>query len=335
MSGGTPESLAEVFWNQPSDRLRAPWRILGLLVVLAVLVLAVGIAGAILVEVVESVLIGVLPDVETIFLGQTVVTIALPATVVIGAVYVAARFLDRRRFRDLGLRVDADWWLDLLFGLALGAALMSGIFLVEYGAGLVTVTGTFRIEGTAASAFWPWFAASVALWLSVGFYEELLTRGYLVVNLAEGLTWSDRLGARSTVWLAAGTSALVFAVLHAANSNASLAGVAGIFVAGVMLAAGYVLTGELAIPIGIHVTWNLFQGSVFGFPVSGMGLNASLVAVEQDGPTWLTGGQFGPEAGLLGVAASVVGLGLIAVWVWRREGRLRVAPSLSVPDLRT
>lgn len=334
MPGSRLESPRDAFWNDRTRRPRAVWRLLGLLAVLLALGLLVGALVFTLAAPVESLVVGVIPDAETILLAGTAATILLQVAFVTAAVYVATRLFDRRGLRDLGLRVDADWWLDLVFGLALGAALMAGIFLVEVALGWVTVTGTFRTGG-AASSFWPWFALTVGFWLAVGFYEELLTRGYLLTNLAEGFTWFERLGSTAAVGLATGASSLVFAVLHAANPNASLASTAGIFLAGLMLAAGYVLTGELAIPIGLHVTWNLFQGSIFGFPVSGMGFGVSLVAIDQAGPTWLTGGSFGPEAGLLGIAGSVAGLLLIAVWVWRRKGEIAIAPSITEPALRT
>jgi hypothetical protein len=101
-----------------------------------------------------------------------------------------------------------------------------------------------------------------------------------------------------------------------------------------MLAAGYVLTGDLAVPIGLHTTWNLFQGGVYGFPVSGLGVGASVVAVEETGPDVVTGGAFGPEAGLLGLGAMVVGTAAIAAWVRWRTGDLRIDPAVTTPELR-
>jgi hypothetical protein len=90
-----------------------------------------------------------------------------------------------------------------------------------------------------------------------------------------------------------------------------------------MLGFGYVLTGELAIPIGLHITWNFFQGTVFGLPVSGLNpFGATFLSVEQDGPGLWTGGSFGPEGGMLGPAAMIVGTLLIALWVRLRSGKL-------------
>ena len=97
-----------------------------------------------------------------------------------------------------------------------------------------------------------------------------------------------------------------------------------------MFGLGFVLTGELALPIGLHLTWNLVQGNLYGFPVSGkMQYATTVIAVEQHGPELWTGGAFGPEAGLLGILATVAGMAAIVGWVkWRYGdlslGRLRV-----------
>ena len=90
------------------------------------------------------------------------------------------------------------------------------------------------------------------------------------------------------------------------------------------MGAGLILTGELAIPIGLHIFWNFFQGNIFGFPVSGVSYPAeivSLIKINQSGPEMWTGGGFGPEAGLLGLFANLLGLLLIFGWVYIRRGK--------------
>jgi uncharacterized protein len=120
-------------------------------------------------------------------------------------------------------------------------------------------------------------------------------------------------------------SSAFFGYLHAANPNATLLSTFNVALAGLMLGFGYVLTGELAIPIGLHVTWNLFQGAVFGFPVSGLRVGgATFLSIDQGGPALWTGGSFGPEGGLLGPAAMVAGVLLTALWVRLRRGRVAI-----------
>jgi hypothetical protein len=100
-----------------------------------------------------------------------------------------------------------------------------------------------------------------------------------------------------------------------------------------MLGFGYVLTGELAIPIGLHITWNFFQGAVYGFPVSGFGsFGATLLSTEQGGPTLWTGGTFGPEGGLLIPAVMLLGMSLVALWTRLRTGKVSLhAPIAESP----
>jgi uncharacterized protein len=239
------------------------------------------------------------------------------------SVWLAGRVLDRRPFVDFGFRLDGGWWLDCLFGMVLGALLMTTIFLIELGLGWVTVEGAFETVEPGRR-----FALAILLpagiFVCVGVYEETLSRGYQLRNAAEGLNYPV-LGPHGAVLLAWVLSSIFFGALHAANPNATTVSTLNIAMAGLMLGFGYVLTGELAIPIGLHITWNFFQGSVFGLPVSGLRpVGATFLSTEQGGPTLWTGGPFGPEAGLLGPAAMILGGLLIAVWVRLRSGNLSV-----------
>jgi membrane protease YdiL (CAAX protease family) len=256
---------------------------------------------------------------------MTVITLA--AT--LASLWIAGRLFDRRPMAGFGFHLGRRWWYDLVFGLALGAGLMTGIFLLELAAGWVTVRGVWQTAQPGrpflAAMVWP-----LVLFVCVGVYEEALSRGYLMRNLSEGLNFG-RVGRRGAIILAWIISSVVFGALHAGNPNSTLVSTANLMIAGLFLGLGTVLTGELAIPIGLHITWNLFQGNVYGFPVSGGNFAPTTVfAIVQSGPDWLTGGAFGPEAGVLGLIATLVGMGLIAVWV-RRRGPLAFDASLGVP----
>jgi uncharacterized protein len=239
------------------------------------------------------------------------------------SVWLAGRFLDRRPFADFGFHLNAGWWLDLFFGMALGALLITAVFLTELVLGWVKVTGAFE-SLVPGAPFWLAILIPAALFLCVGFYEELIFRGYQLRNAAEGLNLPG-VGPRNAVLLAWVLSSAFFGYLHATNPNATLLSTVNVAVAGLMLGAGYVLTGELAIPIGLHVTWNFFQGVVFGFPVSGLKVGgATFLSLDQGGPDLWTGGRFGPEGGLLAPVAMVTGGFLIALWVRLRRGRVGV-----------
>jgi membrane protease YdiL (CAAX protease family) len=239
------------------------------------------------------------------------------------SVWFAGRFLDRRPFTDFGFHLSAGWSLDLVFGMALGALLMTVIFLVELGLGWITVTGAF--ESVEPGASFPLaILLPAGIFLCAGVYEELLSRGYQLRNAAEGLNY-PALGPGGAVLLAWVLSSVFFGVLHAANPNATAVSTLNIAMAGLVLGFGYVLTGELAIPIGLHITWNFFQGSVFGFPVSGLKpVGATFLSTDQGGPTLWTGGPFGPEAGLLGPAVMILGGLLMALWVRLRSGKVAI-----------
>jgi len=239
--------------------------------------------------------------------------------VILAAGWWVARAIDRRPFANYGFHFSAAWWLDFCFGLLLGAALMALVFLIKWQAGWVTVVGMWRSDP-------PWlffglaFLAPLVLHLVVSIAEELLTRGNQILNITEGMAPLGYVPAVMIAWL---LSSLSFGLLHIFNPHADWVSIANLTLMGFMFGLGYVLTGELALPIGLHLTWNLVQGNIYGFPVSGkMQFQTTVVAIRDHGPTLWTGGAFGPEAGVLGILATMAGMLAIIGWVKWRYGDL-------------
>lgn len=77
------------------------------------------------------------------------------------------------------------------------------------------------------------------------------------------------------------------------------------------------MTPFLCAPIGLHITWNFFQGPVYGFAVSGSETAGSILKVKSTTNELWTGGEFGPEAGLMGVFAIFIMSGMY--WCWPRN----------------
>jgi len=333
-------SIRNVFWNSDQRRLRALWRLMGQGFLLVTIIIVAQIA-------IGTFLVGALvaggelsPDqlsdpraLQQLLTQDPLLMLLLQLSTgvpIILSVWMAGRFLDRRPFADFGFHLDRNWWIDLGFGLVQGAALMLLIFLIELAAGWITITDTFATRQPGAR-FVPAILPPLVTFLAVGFYEELFSRGYQLQNFAEGLNWGV-IGPRGALFIATALSSAVFGVLHAMNPNATPISTLYLVIAGFHLAAGYLLTGELAIPIGQHITWNFFQGNVFGFPVSGTDFrSATFIRIEQGGPELWTGGPFGPEAGFIGLAAMIIGILWTIAWVRWRRGEVGLRLSLAQP----
>ena len=114
-------------------------------------------------------------------------------------------------------------------------------------------------------------------------------------------------------WIA---TSLLFGVLHVFNPNATILSAFNITLLGMLFGLGMIYTGRLALPIGPHMAWNVFQNNIFGLPNSGKSTKVSLLAAEVRGPELWTGGAFGLEGGLLSLLAVLLG-GLLT-WIWLR-----------------
>lgn len=316
--------IRRLFWNPQEKRLAMVWRLVLQTLLLVLLSIPQGILQVYIYQMNTQPPLGVL-------IGLNLLSALLTLFSILGSIWLAGRLLDRRKFADFGVHFSPDWWIDLGFGLLLGAVLMVLIFLAEYAAGWVTVTGTLDNKGMPGS-FWLSFGLQLLFFINVGIREEFLSRGYHLKNLAEGFNVFQRISPKTAVLISLLLSSAVFGLLHLGNPNATWVSSFNIFLAGILLAMGFILTGELAIPIGLHITWNFFQGNVFGFPVSGTHAGATAIAIQQGGPNLWTGGAFGPEAGLIGILAMLLGSILTIVYVKQRYGKASLWSPLAVPD---
>src|SRR5215210_3380162 len=155
----------------------------------------------------------------------------------------------------------------------------------------------------------------------------------MLQNLAEGLNLK-RIGPQLATLIAVLISSVVFGLAHASNASATALSTINTMSAALVLAGAYVLTGQLALPIGFHVAWNFVGVGVLGFSAGSNIVGASFLAVSEHGPALWTGGTYGPLGGLLGTCASILGFVLIAAWVRVRRGTVRLDPSVARPPAR-
>lgn len=234
------------------------------------------------------------------------------------ATFLARRFLDKRSFKSLGLHWNRKSWQDLLFGFALSAGMAGLFFAIALGTGSVELQGLNPLAGGTEtgqafdySRFISTFSLGVLFLfllehILVGYWEELVFRGYLFQNFVEGMGLT----------IAVIVSCIIYGLIHAANPNAGILSSSIIVLFGFLRIYGYLSTKTLWLSMGMHIGWNFFQGPIFGFGASGH-QHAYWIRQEAVGPDWLSGGEFGPEASILIIP--IIGLALLTMRWWTRN----------------
>ncbi|SMO37441.1 CPBP family intramembrane glutamic endopeptidase [Fodinibius sediminis] len=285
-----------LFFNPQEQRLRAGWRVL-----------------------IQFILMFFLAGFATLGINnlwQSSLSVASTLGQFIGvsaSILIAAHLLDKRPVKGYGLSFDSRWWIEFFAGAVIAGGAISVIFVFEWQMGWLSITG-YGWESMGNTSFGAAILSSLTAMLLVGFYEEWFSRGYQLLNLAEGLRY-PWLGTGGAVAIATLATSLLFGALHYYNPNASTVSTFNIVLAGIVLALPYILTGSLGLSVGLHFSWNFMQGSIFGFPVSGTHLDGSLIQIAQKGTPFWTGGAFGPEAGMIGIFGMAIMAGGTYVYI--------------------
>ncbi|GAA0515259.1 hypothetical protein SAMN04488066_10319 [Halorubrum aquaticum] len=292
--------LHSIVWGQETGRVRAVWRVL---VPVLVGFLALRLAGA-------AALGFDLNRGEmmlTAFAGTTLVMLAVLS--------VSARYLDRRPVREYGYTLSRNWWLDLVVGIGLGSLVVGMTFVIARYTGSLRVTSNTVLPDATTLG---WLIAFFAGFVGVAFYEEFIYRGSFITNTVKGLTARGVTRPVATaVALLASTAA--FALIHLpgaiiADANVVLVAVKTGLLGG-LFGVAYLRTGELALPMGLHLGVNYALMHVFGIGAAETPGIPTLLTVEHTAT-----GLWSPGRGLPLFAAILIGYGLVIAWTrWRHD----------------
>lgn len=189
------------------------------------------------------------------------------------------------------------WGHDNTTGIFLGFVLVFGIFLIELIFGWIKING---LHPQATSIL----LSGLILEILVAMGEETSFRGYILPNIEKDI------GLQGAIVL----SSIMFSFIHLPSMillDISLLNALIMFttimLAGVLVAICYLYNG-LKMAIGFHFAWNFFQYHVFSlredFGILDLSVARSII----------TGGNTGPEAGVLGLIMMLIGLEVITWW---------------------
>lgn len=149
-----------------------------------------------------------------------------------------------------------------------------------------------------------------------GMAEELLCRGYIMLAIAR----------KNEIWTAVIFSSLIFAFMHISNNGFGVIPMINLFLFALFEAIYFLTTDNIWGISAIHTTWNFVQGCILGFDVSGEALMPSVFRFSCSNTTVLSGGQFGPEGGMIVTVVTIVSIGLL---LYKKGGKRHTTNTVS------
>ncbi|MFC4452057.1 MULTISPECIES: CPBP family intramembrane glutamic endopeptidase [Halobacteriales] len=258
----------------------------------------------------------VAPSGDSLFrsaLLRTILTVC-----VIGLLFGAATYIDKRPIRSFGLEIDGRWGVDALVGLIIGGAIPTVATVLGLVGGWMTVSG---VEYTPTATYLRDLGFAIVITVGIAIVEELVFRGYVLSNAIEGLNFRW-LSQPVRVGTALGLSALLFALTHPAPE---LVNGLHFLCAGLLLGLAYLCSGQLALPIGIHAGFNFVSAYVFPTAADP---SVAVLSLTVHGPSWLTG-----QTGFIPLVLQFPAALAIIGYIWWQTGDFGISPTVKSRNL--
>ena len=224
---------------------------------------------------------------------MTIVNLFSTVAIIITCIIYCNKF-EKRTVASMGFRKRGAF-LDYFVGLLIGVLLFGSV------AAIGVVSGAFEFKGLSS------FSVPVILFYFLGYLiqgasEEILIHGYFMTSVAR----------ENDTFYALFSSSMIFAILHLGNSGINIIAFVNLFLFGLLMGMYILKRGNIWGICAIHSVWNFLQGNVFGLSVSGMAKSTSVLSFEvKEGYNLVTGGEFGPEGGLIVTLVLLVAFGIV------------------------
>lgn len=198
---------------------------------------------------------------------------------------LALSHLENRPFDDYGLPHKSVFGKNFWIGIIWGFAAITLLLLTMRGLGNFYFGG-MALHGVRVlkfAAFWG------VLFLTVGLFEEFVTRGYAQFTLAHGIGF----------WPAAIFISILFGLAHLSNQGEAWIGALAVVCISLFWCFTLKRTGNLWFAVGMHSAWDWGETYFYSVPDSGFTAPGHLMNPTFQGSKWITGGPVGPEGSLL------------------------------------
>ncbi|PKV51549.1 hypothetical protein ATE84_3636 [Aquimarina sp. MAR_2010_214] len=213
--------------------------------------------------------------------------------ILIFGLYINSKYLDKRDFLEYGLVFKIETFSNLSIGILIG--FFSVILMLLIG----KITGILIVSNPVSTLQLSLISLFAFKMFLVSILEETFFRGYLYTNLYDGFK-SKKISQKKIFLISLLISSVIFGLAHFSNNHASIQSIVLLTINGMVWCIPFAITKNLGLSIGLHFAWNFTQ-TVLGFTMSGNKAVNSLYQIENQKSHLLSGGEYGPEAGFLGL----------------------------------
>lgn len=218
-----------------------------------------------------------------------------------------SRFVEKRSLKSIGFK-RKNAFRSYLIGLLIGFIMFSLVVGINLLSGAMTIEAvTENLNITTLGFILVFFIG----FIFQGAFEEILVRGYFMVNI----------GAKYKVITALLVSSIIFAILHGANTGITFLSLINLILIAVFWGLHVICFDNIWGACAMHSIWNFAQGNFYGINVSGLNITDSIfIATSVPGKELINGGAFGAEGGTATTSVILLAIAILLLYM-KKKGK--------------